>query len=119
MDKGIQLSSSLENVRELEAFAFDLLGKLTSEKLRHGDDLAPYAERLGVRIPEALRDVELTWDSARESEAELADGDTLVLVRPGRPQAVGLTIGCARFGRFRVCLECGFFWCRIVIKGRF
>ena len=43
----------------------------------------------------------------------------MTLARPGVADAVGLTIGCIKINRFRVCLECGWFYCRVVIKGRF
>jgi len=43
----------------------------------------------------------------------------MTLARPGVADAVGLTIGCIKINRFRVCLECGWLYCRVVIKGRF
>ncbi len=119
MSKNDQAHSLLKDVKELEDFFFELLGTLATKKLRHGEDVMPYAEKSKIRIPDTLRGAELTWDSKHEFEAEFGDSNAIVLVRPGRPQALGFTIGCIRWGRFKVCLECGWLYCRIVIKGNF
>lgn len=119
MAKNDQAASLLRDLKALEDFFFELLGNLTTQKLRHGEDVMPYAEKAGIKIPDVLRGAELTWDSRSEFEAEHGDADAIVLVRPGRMQSLGFTIGCIRWGRFKVCLECGWLWCRIVIKGSF
>ena len=49
------------------------------------------------------------------------EGRALVLVRPSgitNPVAE-LKIFCGRWGRYTICLECGWIWCKIVIYGRF
>ena len=112
--------ASLRDLRELETFLHELLASLTKQKLRHEENVVPYAEKLGVLIPGSLRGLEITWDARPELDGEFGEGDPLVLVRPGNPQALGLTIGCIRISkRIKICLECGWFWCRIVIKGTF
>ena len=65
--------------------------------------------------------VNITFPDLRRdfASADLAKGSVLVLVGPGHPDALGFTIGCIRIGRFKICLECGWFYCRIVIKGTF
>lgn len=119
MSRDDQMLTSLQNVRELEAFLLKLLESPGAHKLRHGENVLAHCEKTHVPVPDSLRGVEITWDTETEFGKEFADGPPLVLVQPGRPDALGLTIGCVRFGRFKVCLECGWLWCRIVIKGRF
>jgi hypothetical protein len=113
---------SLRDVQELETFLRDLLLHLATQPKRpaHGEDLTPYFKTLKRSVPESLRGAPVTWDSRPDfTDAELEGGTPLVLVGPGHPEALGLTIGCIRIWRFKICLECGWFYCRIVIKGRF
>lgn len=77
-------------------------------------------------MPEALRGLDITWDGgtkadeAASASADLGDRDGMCIVRPGNPNALGFTIGCSRIGsRVMVCLECGWLYCKIVVKGRF
>lgn len=117
-----QFVSSLRDVQELETFFRDLLLYLARQQKRpaHGEDLTPHFETLKRPVPESLRGAPVTWDSRPDfNDAELEGGPPLVLVAPGHPDALGLTIGCIRVWRFKICLECGWLYCRIVIKGRF
>lgn len=115
-----RLLNSLRDVRELENFLHELLRALPERKLRHGDDVTAHARELGIDVPEFLSGEEITWDTQSRFESEFGGAaDQLVLVRPGQPDALGLTIGCIRWRRFKICLECGWLYCRIVIKGTF
>jgi hypothetical protein len=115
-----RFSTAVQEVRELEDFFHALLPALVERKLRDGEDVLPYAKALKLQVPKSLRGLDMTWDAAHSRSAdELKATETLVLVRPGHPDAVGLTIGCIRVGKWRICLECGWFWCRIVISRRF
>lgn len=119
MAKYEEIETTLRNVYELETFVHELLGKLPTREVRHGESLVPYAEKLGVRIPDFLQSTEVTWDKSAAFEPEAEAGQVLVLTRPGKPQVLGLTIGCIRIGsNVKVCLECGWLWCRIVIVVR-
>jgi hypothetical protein len=111
---------SLRDVHELENFMHELLRALPDLRLRHGDDVTAQAKELGIEIPDFLSGEELTWDTQTRFESEAREAtSTLVLVRPGEPEALGFTIGCIRWGRLKICLECGWLYCRIVIKGTF
>jgi hypothetical protein len=117
-----RLLDSLRDVRELETFLHDLLGNLTLRGIEtaRGEDLMRYVKVLGLSVPEAIRDMAVTWDTHHGlAEAGPGKESSLVLVKPGHPDALGLTIGCVRVGRFKICLECGWLYCRIVIKGTF
>jgi hypothetical protein len=117
---GERIANSLRDVRELENFFFQLLRALPERRLRQGDDVLAHAKELGLEIPDFLDGEEVTWDTQSKFEEEFGGpGDQLVLVRPGEPTALGLTIGCIRWRRWKVCLECGWLYCRIVIKGTF
>ena len=115
-----RLINSLRDVQELETFLHRLLGGLTQQDIRHGEDVSAQAKEMGIEVPELLSGMELTWDTKHEFERELGDQEPLVLVRPGHPDALGFTIGCIRISRrIKVCLECGWLYCKIVIKGTF
>lgn len=117
-----QFVNSLRDVQQLETFLRELLLHVARQPKRpsHGEDLTPYFEGLESPVPESLRETPVTWDTRPDfGDDDIAGGTPLVLVAPGRPDALGLTIGCVRWGRLKVCLECGWLYCRIVIKGRF
>jgi hypothetical protein len=122
MDSDERLLGSLKDVKELQAFLHDLFIDLARRRAKpaEGEDVTNELERQGRAIPEALRGMELKWDSHHDFTGDdLAEGSLLVLVAPGHPDALGFTIGCVRIGRLKICLECGWLYCRIVIKGRF
>ena len=113
------LESVMENVNELEDFLHALLPALDEQKLRQGDDVLRYAKQLNLKIPESLRGVDVTWETDHSDSPHKRGSETVVLVRPGHAGALGLVIKCVRIGKWRICLECGWFWCRIVITRRF
>lgn len=115
-DTDARLLSSLGDVRALEQFLHTLLGDLARNHPKPGEDVLPRVKKLGLEVPDALKGLELTWDRARLDDSDLGDGDPISIVRPGNPNALGLTIGCIRIGpRVKVCLECGWVYCKIVI----
>ena len=68
-----------------------------------------------------LQGSSITWDGYEHPHVEAALGRarTVVLTQPGRPEAVGLVIKCVTIRGWRICLEYGWIWCRIVITKRF
>lgn len=118
MDSGDRLGNSLRDVIELEEFSHAFIGALTKRQLKPGQDVTPLVGELGLKLPEALKDAPIVW-VGRNGSPDAADRNlehTLVLMRPGQADAVGLTIGCIKIRHWRICLECGFWYCRIVIK---
>lgn len=120
-DDDARLIGSLTEVRELEQFLFALLPAAIEARPRQGADLLPLVKERKLSVPESLKGLDLTWDGgARLTDDDLGDAPLISLVRPGNPEALGLTIGCIRLGRrVKICLECGWFYCKIVIKGTF
>ncbi len=114
-----QFETTVRNMQEFETFVHELFDKLPMRDLRHGESLIPYVERHQIRIPEFLRATEVTWNEGTDLEREGDISQVLVLTRPGQPEALGFRIGCITIGRWRVCLECGFWYCRVVISRRF
>ncbi len=108
----MDLDEALEVVADLEDFIHDLLSKVVGEELEDGDDLAEHAARLGVRIPASLEGEEIRYTPDAGGET---GGRSLVLIRPGQPDALDFKVGCVTIRGHRVCLECGWIWCRIVI----
>lgn len=120
MAKGkAKLDKVLENVNDLEDFLHALLPALDEQKLRQGDDVLRYAKKLKLKIPDSLRGVEVTWETDHSDSPQKRGGESVVLVRPGHAGTLGLVIKCVRIGKWRLCLECGWFWCRIVVTRRF
>ncbi len=113
-----KLDRVLQDVSELEDFLHALLPALDEQKLHQGDDVLRYAKALKLKIPESLRGMEVTWETDH-SDAQRKRGETLVLTQSGHAGALGLVIKCVRVGKWRICLECGWIWCRIVVTRRF
>jgi hypothetical protein len=121
MNTGEPLLSLLHNTHELEGFVHAFIGRLAKRKLKSGEDVTRLADEFGLKIPSVFEGAKITWaggpdDGAPEQEAR---EQVLVLCRPGNIGALGFTIGCIRVGSIKICLECGWFYCRIVIKGTF
>jgi hypothetical protein len=118
MNTSDPLTNSLRDVLELEQFLHAFIGALTKRHLKPGEDVTGLVDELGLTPPVSLKGAPLTWVGREETSdsAEERGQQTLVLTRPGQADAVGLTIGCIRIRGRKYCLECGFWYCRIVIK---
>lgn len=107
-------------LREVETFFFSLIPAAVSEKPSEREDLLPLAERIGLAVPNSLSGFPIEWDTHARTAGDDSLEPSISIVRPGIPGALGLTVGCVRVGRrTKVCLECGWLYCRIVIKGTF
>jgi hypothetical protein len=114
-----KLDRVIEDASELEDFLHALLPALDEQKLRQGDDVLSYAKKLKLKIPESLRGAKVTWETDHSDSPLKRRGESLVFVRPGHAEALGLIIKCVKVGKWKFCLECGFIWCRIVVSRRF
>jgi hypothetical protein len=105
-------------VLELEQFLHAFIGGLTKRHLRAGEDVSHLVKEFGLKRPTALEGAPITWVGREESPDAQSGGDgrTLVLARPGNADALGFTVGCITIRGRRYCLECGWLYCRIVIK---
>ncbi|WP_427017122.1 hypothetical protein ACQCSX_00130 [Pseudarthrobacter sp. P1] len=105
-------------MKELEQFLHAFISALTVRRPKPGDDVSHLVDELGLRPPAAWKRMPITWVGGTEQRGASQDqqGQTLVLVLPGHPDAVGLTIGCIRVHGRLYCLECGWLYCRIVIR---
>ncbi len=112
------LNASIRDVQELAQFLHDFIGALTERQLKPGEDVTRLVDQLGLKLPPGLSGAPLIWTGCERLSDPSLRGleNTLVVVRPGKPDAVGLTIGCITFRGRRYCLECGFWYCRIVIR---
>ena len=118
MSAGSRLTNSLNDVLELEQFLHDFIGALTKQHPRPGEDVTHIVRELGLELPAALEGGPIHWVGHEEgpSAQEEGKGQTLVLARPGNANALGFTIGCITIHGRRYCLECGWLYCRIVIR---
>ena len=114
------LGMSLANVADLEDFMHELHERLGDRDLDRGEDLTARASELGIRVPELLAGEPLVYE-VHDHEEHSIEGRALVLVRPsGITNPVArFKVLCGRWGRYTICLECGWIWCRIVIYGNF
>ena len=116
MDAADPFTNSLRDVLEVEEFLHQFIGALTKRRLRPGEDVTHLVDELGLKLPTALKGAPIEW-VGHEGSSDTKEGQqTLVLTRPGRADALGFTIGCVTIRGRRYCLECGWIWCRIVIK---
>lgn len=117
-----KLDKLLVDMQELEDFLFALMPSLDEHKLKHGEDVLPYVKGLKLKIPEWLKGSAITWENdtadAPHTESK-RNVESLVLVRPGRADALGLTIKCVKIKGWKFCLECGWLYCKVVVTKRF
>jgi hypothetical protein len=121
MDKTDPLDALLRDTHELEAFLHPFLEQLPQQQLKLGEDVTRYAEQFGLELPATLKGAAITWAGQGEGaeHGEAAREQTLVLAQPGHADAIGLTIKCVTIKGVKFCLECGWIYCRIVVKKRF
>lgn len=111
---------SLGEVRELQRFIHTLVMKVPRNQQVPGTDVLKVSKRHGIETPKFLRDAELQWAREADVEADFRDVEPLVFVQPGHPGMLGLTIGCIRISKACVaCLECGWLYCRLVLRCSF
>lgn len=118
MQHNAAFENILHDVHELETFLHSVIRPLAEQKLKTGEDIRPHIEKMGLKVPASLENLPITWGGKEINDAK-GEQHTITLVRPGSPEALGLTIGCISIRGVKICLECGWFYCRIVIKGRF
>jgi len=121
MEADHRLDACLNDTHELETFLHAFLEKLDEKKLKPGEDVTRLAEQFGLKPPAVLAGAPITWEGSGHAHYEAAGTrvQSLVLARPGHPDAVGLVIKCITIRGWRICLECGWIWCRIVVTKRF
>jgi hypothetical protein len=118
MPQNTVFENILRDVHELETFLHSVIGPLAKQKLRIGEDILPHIEKMKLNVPASLKGLPITWGGEDINGAK-NEQQTITLVRPGSPEALGFTIGCVTIHGVKICLECGWLYCRIVIKGRF
>ena len=116
----VDLVGCLSTTSELAQFVREAEAKLRGTKLSAGQELEPVLEKAGVKIPDFLRGSGLTHETHGEEFAK-AGPNSMVIVTAGDPTVVDVRVFCICSKRWRicVCLECGWIWCRIVIRGTF
>lgn len=114
------LHMSLTNVADLADFMHELHRQLGDRELKPGEDLKERAVALKLKVPDCLAGNPLTYE-LHDHKEEAFDGRVIMLVRPGdaKNPISRRKILCGSWGRYTICLECGWIWCQIVIYGRF
>jgi len=115
MDSDQAIATLFHDTHELETFFHSFIGQLAKRRLKANQDVTHLATELKLKVPAVLKGVKITWAGGADTNADQGKEQTLTLARPGVMDALGFTIGCIRIGRFKVCLECGWIYCRVVI----
>ncbi len=117
-----QLDQAFEQMHELQTFLFAFADRLEPGKLKAGQDLTPLIREFGLNLPQLFLGEPLIWEGHTSPHFAARGGDTPVLafVCPGHANAVGdIVLGCFHIRQWVICLECGWFWCRIVVTRNF
>lgn len=116
-----QLDQSLEQTFALQNFLYALGGRLEADKLKPGQDLTPMVKEFGLEVPALLRGEAIIWEghTTPHHAAQGPNAAVFSFVRPGHADIVGIVLGCITIRNWHICLECGWFWCRIVISTTF
>jgi hypothetical protein len=114
---------------EFQHFIFELSNHLGGTALELDEDLLQRALALKIPIPAFLQDVNTPAEGSSETSQESKNLEPLVLVSPGlASKSPGqstssvvqeIKVLCGRVGRWTVCLECGWIWCKVTITRRF
>lgn len=114
---------------EFQHFMFELSNHLGGTSLELDEDLLQRALALKIPIPAFLQDINTSAEGSSETSQESKNLEPLVLVSPGLGSKSSgqltssvvqeIKVLCGRFGRWTVCLECGWIWCKITITTRF
>lgn len=114
---------------EFQHFMFELSDHLGGTALELDEDLLQRASALKIPIPAFLQDISTPAEGSGETRQESRNLEPLVLVSPGLgSKSPGqltsslvqeIKVLCGRIGRWTVCLECGWIWCKITITTRF
>lgn len=92
MQKNVAFENILHDVYELETFLHSVIGPLAKQKLKTGEDILPHIEKMGLKVPASLEGLSITWGDEDTNGAK-GEQQTITLVRPGSPEALGFTIG--------------------------
>jgi hypothetical protein len=119
MAKTAKLDELLRETQEIESFLHTFLKRLPAD-LKPGEDVTRYVKKFGLKLPASLKGEVIEWvGKEAQDEGRHVPTQTIVLSQPGQADALGLTIKCITIRGWRFCLECGWFYCRIVITKRF
>src|SRR3954469_11860016 len=110
MDSDQAIATLFQDTHELEGFFHSFIGQLAKRKLKADEDVTHLAAEMKLKVPAALKGVKITW--AGPPDTAEAKEQAMTLARPGVAEAEGLTSGGIKISRFRVCLECGWLYCR-------
>lgn len=109
------LEPALDQVQSLTQFAHDAITAALDADEREGSDLPSLLSKAGISAPASIQLSDVAWDDPNGPSDGLGDRQ-MVMMLPGHPEALGFTVGCIRIRGRRYCLECGWIWCRIVIR---
>lgn len=120
MAKPTDLLDSVADLQDIQKF-MEALGKSVSDqRFKVGQDISRNLEGAGIKIPKALRQAPLVFESHENNKPR--GRRRLVLITPppkGTTAAARIRLVCIsatiRGRRVVICLECGWLFCMIVI----
>ena len=111
-----RLTTSLNDIAEVEAFLHAFIPALVKRRPKAGEDVTRHAEEFDLKLPDALKGAPILWVGHERDDGAAAKGQIVTLARPGNADALGFTVGCITFRGRRWCLECGWLYCRITTR---
>lgn len=120
MAKATDLLDSVADLQDIQKFMEALGKRVSDQRFKVGQDISRNLEGAGIKIPKALREAPLVFESHESHKPR--GRRQLVLITPppkGTAAAARIRLICIsttiRGHDVWICLECGWLYCMIVI----
>ena len=107
---------AVEAMLQLEPLLKTILPLAKKKKIANGSDLSKIIQTQKIKIPALFQGDKITYEDY-QPEFEKTKHKLVILTKPNSniTAVLGIRIGCVTILGRRVCLECGFWYCKIVI----
>jgi hypothetical protein len=107
---------TLKAMSQLEPLLKKLLPYAKQKKIKNGSDLTNFLKENRLKLPPLFDGDKVTYEEYDPS-FEQSKNKLVILTKPNSnvSSVLGIRIGCVTIRGRKVCLECGFWHCKIVI----
>jgi hypothetical protein len=115
-DQQVTLDEALKSISQLEPLLKKILPLAKEKKIKSGGDLTNFIAENKIRIPAIFSGDRIYYEQYKP-EFEKSKNKLIILTKPNGniSNVLGIRIGCVTIRGRRVCLECGWLHCKIVI----